>query len=231
MVIMSKKSFCSSSSSLNTDSDWEEEAKVPIKSVKKNSITYRVEEIENPDQYVEQMLAQVKEEANLNVSESISCEISSNSIENPFEDLCSDSDIEAQKITEINNSLAKGFIRALMAFKSTARPVFESPLGKRRGGFLITNDFVSTIEPLEKSFNIDNKTKKYLKKSLKKIYNLQQIKTKNMNFVETQLREIGIVERERKELKEKIEVLSQSLDGILKERRDLKRSTCNCMLF
>ena len=228
---MSNDSFSSSSSSLQTDSDWEEEAKRPITQVQRTSIPYRIQELASPEQYVEEMLAQVKDEARLMIEDSVSCEISSNSISNPNEDLSDYSALGTEKITEINNFLAKGFVNALMAFKSTTRPILATPLGKRRGGFLITNDLISTIEPLDKSFRNDDKRKNYLTQSLKKIQNLQKIKSRNMTCLESQLKEIKFIDSEREELKDKIEVLSRSLDDIFKERKDLSRSTCKCILF
>jgi hypothetical protein len=221
----------SSSSSLKTDSDWEEEAKKPKPAIKRNQVTYRIQENFNTDEYVNEMLEQVKDEGRLAANQSSSYDISSSFSSNRCENLSIHSDFETEQITEINNILAKRFVNALMVFKSTTRPILSSPFGKRRGGFLFSSELINTIKPLEKSFTSGEKRKKCLTESLKKIKNLEKIKKKNISCLESQLKEIKNIDSEREELKGKIETLSKSLDGIFREKRNLMKSNCNCALF
>lgn len=231
----------SDSSSLKTDSDWDESESYLETQYRLRATPVRSSiQMLGTENFADEMLKQIRNEVKNNPDSSISLE---SSLESLSEDeiIENDSIIRTDKISEVNNHLAKEYIQAIMAFKASARPMLAS-FSKRRGGVILSPDLISTIEPGQTSVNdlkissnacestsYQEKTKN-LAASLKQIQELKKIRQNSVTCIQNQLNDLKSVEEERLILKHKLNQLSCSLDTIISDRRATENK-CSCYIF
>lgn len=231
----------SDSSSLKTDSDWDESEDYLEKQYRIRATPVRSSiQFLNSENFAEEMLKQIREEVQNNLDSSSSLESNSENL-SECQIIENDSFIRPDKIAEVNSQLAKDYIQALMAYKASARPMLAS-FEKRRGGVILSSDLVSTIEPGQISANdlvispsvcasssVLEKNKE-LAASLKQIQELKKMRQKSVTCMENQLKDLKSADEERIKLKQQLDELSCSLDTIISDRKTISKQ-CSCYIF
>lgn len=219
-------SSSSISSSLHTDSDWNnsghsKSVSPPIPKHSKNTT--------NHPKGAENILTASNIPNRSSESKSSSYEVSSNPSINDEYVIEDDSYTKAQRISEVNQILGKRFSVALMCYKSVSRPLenkhIEEEVNKE---FLIPERMIT--DDMNKSFMSHEKRERTLARELRKLRKLKQKFERRKKKLENSNTQVILVEKERNDLKDKLEELTQNFNGIA-EARNIEKSKCFCIVF
>ena len=227
----------SSWSSLITDSDCESSDDIPPRRypIKATQINHS----NKLEDFSTQLLRGIHQEVYNEPESSSSLDFSSNELieDNVIEN---DSFTRPDKIAQVNALLAKNYIQALMSYKASSRSILGT-IALRRNAVIVSSDLVSTIEPGQastheivkpkiKELSSGMKKNRELVKSLKKINELKKIRHQSVSYLETQKEDIKRVDKERSELKLKLDELSCSLDTYISDKKSVENH-CSCTIY